>query len=679
MKFHPMLFLLALSCQAHTPPTEQVAADKPRIVGPDHVLVDLLRTSPGNEKIYVQVDVGLEEPGIFLVDTGASISTISEELAQDLSLQPHAEDGFLEGLGGTVQWSSVRLPAISLGDMTMSDVLAAVAVQGVPSYTGAMPLAGILGNNVWQHFVLAVDYPAERLELFRPGAWVQPEQAEPMLFDGLHCYTMVGLTARPQGSMVALSQKVLLAIDTGARGFLLSGVAGEALSAVATEGDEPIYGIGGDDDLPPSTFLKRTRRIHLDSAQLGGRTVDDPGVAQWINFTKGSSIGPDSLAGLVGFNALKNYRAVLDYQGGRFALTESTGERRERDGHQLLLEQDLDRYGDDPRRGMFRARLLAWLDRTDEAITTLAPYLELNPEDSEASVFMARLHRYSGDMAACWASMSTLGPAELLEQGELLSAVNGHILEGRMERAKVLVQAAMEQSREDDQVWVAAADLALASADPAQARISIARANELDENPDGHLLRRARIAMAEGDRMAALSHLRRLLEIYPLSGFAIWFYADIAQNDDERQMLVIDTQRAMDRLHPEDRPRDFQIAAYRAAGRLDRIDPILESAMAEDCDSLDKDTDTNNCQAWYLGMAGRDLDQALEKAILATTEAPHRPDYLDTLAVVHWRRGELKEAAQVSLRAVSYAPDDIYLLWQHENMQRRLEQAREQP
>ena len=148
-----------------------------RIEGPLKVKTDLLRTSPDGEKLYVQVDVGLKDPALFLVDTGASISAIQPVLAQSLGIEMRKEQGLLEGLGGAVSWSSGELPPIAIGKMKIHNVRAAIGVPGVPTTAGAMPLAGILGNNVWKQFVVSLDYKRNEMELAHPSVAEVPSTA----------------------------------------------------------------------------------------------------------------------------------------------------------------------------------------------------------------------------------------------------------------------------------------------------------------------------------------------------------------------------------------------------------------------------------------------------------------------------------------------------------------------
>ena len=661
MRFLSITLASLVGCPAHRANLGPQAYEL-TVRGAQHTEVDLLVDSPTSDKIFVQVDLGLDEPALFLVDTGASVTVVNAAVVEALGLVPDPGRGIIEGMGGSTPWSSVVIPSMRIGDVELLHVEAAADVRGVPSFGGGPPMQGILGNNVWQNFVLTVDYPTALLELDRGAPPPVLDNAAPMLFDGMHCYSFVRLESGP------LEHQVLLAIDTGARGVLLSGFSGAPLASLATQGEEALMGIGSGEDLPATGIMRSTRRIPLDRVTIGGATIDDPGDAQWVNFEGPVRIGPASMPGLVGHSVLKDHRVVFDIPGERFALTPSTGPARELQGHRVLLDHDLEVHGDDPERGYYRARLLAWLEEEPEATVEVLRYLALHPDDAEATVFLARLYEYMGDLNAYSATLSPLEPRTLGEQGELVSVVNGLLLADQPERSLELARTGVEALPDQARPKVALADALLATGDTTGARRALAEANHLDESPDGHLLRRARVALAEGDRLAALAHTRRLLEVLPSSGFAIWFYQHLVQGPAELGTFERDLELAMARLHPGDQPLDFLMAAYLRLDQPERALELLPQGLERDCEPLEPGPSRANCEAWYRAMAGVELDVALEHSLEATRDSPHRSDYLDTLAMVRWRRGELDLALETSTLAHAHSPADVYLAWQHERL-----------
>lgn len=668
---HPLLFVLACG-----PKQQATMATVEASEGLTHTQMDLIRPWPGAPKIYVQAGLPDGTQGIFLVDTGASVTVISEDIAERLNLPVTTNGGTISGLGGTSVWRQAVVPWVDLGGMQVYDVNVAVGVPGVPEYAGWIPIDGIIGNNVWGNFIMAVDYPADVLELGLPGTIDVPDTAAPMVFDGNHILIQVTLHAGEEGT---LTHTVSLELDTGARQILLSGNSGDGLEGVSTEGEEPIFGIGASDLIPVSAFYQRTRHIPVVSAELGGAVVEDPGAATWINYEGGPAIGPTGLRGLAGHVLMEDHRAIFDYPGGRFALVESTHPPRQADGHELMLAQDIAEFGEKaPERGLVRSRYLLTLDRNEEALEQLEAFLKKHPDDVEARVYRARVFRYLGDLEGYADAVAAMEPGDLVDENEVVATVNGMVLVQRQEDALALALLATEARPDEADSWLALADAQLGNADPQGARESVREAARHVENPDAYLKRRARIAMAEGDRNAALAHLRLRLSLYPSDGEALWFYAMLAA-DDEGVVATFqaDAQRAMARLHPEGRPLDFLMASYRLVGAEGLAEGLMDEGIARDCEDLDREASRDNCVAWYQAMGGAHDDASLALIQGAVDAEANRPDFLDTLAMVHLVRGELDQAAEAALMAARLNPDRFYHLWQAERIQALADAAKE--
>src|SRR5436190_6252021 len=167
--------LALVACAAHqtssTDPTASTASERSAQVAPDDhrfgptsvavsvdgppmATFDLWRAQPGAEKIYVAADPGDGKERLFLLDTGAAISVLSRDVADQLGLTVEDSGQFIVGLGGQTAWEKATLADLRLGSFHVKDVDVAVDVKGVPDVAGLVPIAGILGNNVWGHFVV---------------------------------------------------------------------------------------------------------------------------------------------------------------------------------------------------------------------------------------------------------------------------------------------------------------------------------------------------------------------------------------------------------------------------------------------------------------------------------------------------------------------------------------------
>lgn len=640
--------------------------------GPRSAELDLWRPSPGGTKLYVEAELGDGVRRMFLLDTGAAVSVLTAKAAAELNLRPGAPEGELVGLGGSVAYSSTVIDSVRLGGFTLHDVSFALGVPGLPDQAGLVTIDGILGNNVWGQFQLAIDYPANVLELHRPGTLRLPAEAVPMFFDGEHARAALTVQVEIDGAPVR--QTLAVEIDTGARGLLLSGPAPRPLQAAAREAEEPIYGIGAGDDLPPSNFLRTTRRIPLQAAEIGGVPMAKLGYATWINFAPSRAhIGPQGLPGLLGHEGLSDHRVIFDYPDQRFALSPPLRAPRPQDIHRWALQARRGREGGATPRD--HALWLAAVDQPEAAARRLRKQLRQRPEDTDARVLLARLHRDAGQLDRAEALLAALSPAELVDANEIIAVVNTAWLRGAPADGLRLARAAVEARPESAEAYVALSDAARVIEAWSDAREALREANALDQNPDGHLIRRAWIASAEGDAWGAAAHLSRLLELYPHSGMTLGVFADIADPHREgargaaappamASVFAQQLQIAAGRIHQDDGPLDFLTGAWSAAAQPGRAEAARTAGVRRDCASAPRADAGWNCEAWYLALAGTDLDRARGLAERALSVHPERADYLDTLATLYEAEGALPASADAARAAALRAPDHLYLLWQ---------------
>jgi uncharacterized Ntn-hydrolase superfamily protein len=98
----------------------------------------------------------------------------------------------------------------------------------------------------------------------------------------------------------------------------------------------------------------------------------------------------------------------------------------------------------------------------------------------------------------------------------------------------------------------------------------------------------------------------------------------------------------------------------------ERVGQTLARVLAKG----EADAETLNGLAWYTALAEVYLDEALVAAQRAVEMAPDSAQIVDTLAEVHFRRGEIDEAITTAARALALEPDSVYLREQLERFER---------
>jgi tetratricopeptide (TPR) repeat protein/predicted aspartyl protease len=649
--------------------------------GATHAELELLRPYAEFPRVFVQARLPDGELGTFLIDTGADISVLTTETAERIGLKFADSRGLVSGISEQIEVSFGVVDWIQLGDsLSVANVEVAVGLPGVTDRVDMLPVDGILGNNVWSNFVLDLDYRANLLHLHAPDSVRMPRKSVPMAFEGGHVKAVVQFTTvqhpdQPNAAVVAL--------DTGANEMILIGARAITFDGDYSEGVEPVLGVTTSETLPASALLRQTRRIPLHTVALGGSSVEVDFDARWLDYDRDVASSGLSVRGLVGHDLFEGNRVRFDYAGGLFAITPARSKPVFRDAHATLLAQDIERYGDDPSRWLLRAQLQLGMNELDASQSLLDALLaraaDVDPEQiAEARVLAARIRRVHGDLEGSWNYLAPLDATELLEQEELVSVVNGLLLEGRREQARTVAAEALKLHPDEGEAWVAQADVLADEGKLDAAQDALLQAARLAENPDAHLLRRARIALARGDHDGALTMLRSGVRLNPLDGKFLWFYAQLAAAQDP-DLVRHDIDQVIARTHPRMRPLDFLTGARAAIGDADDAERLRTEGIERDCGEVTTSPSAANCHAWYDVLALRDLDRAQRLVDEALAQDGERSDFLDTKAMVHLARGELQPALDAAIAAARMAPADPYMLWQAARVAARLSPAPDAP
>ena len=131
----------------------------------NYVSLPLRLTSSGFLSGEVQIE-GIDAPLNFIVDTGASVSVISDEVASIDALSQFESSERLRVIGSagiTDDVSTYRLPRLTFGSHSRSDVTAVALNLGIINEASGFEQAGILGGNFLRNFRLTFDFKNSRV------------------------------------------------------------------------------------------------------------------------------------------------------------------------------------------------------------------------------------------------------------------------------------------------------------------------------------------------------------------------------------------------------------------------------------------------------------------------------------------------------------------------------------
>jgi predicted aspartyl protease len=126
----------------------------------DAVEIPLRTTSSGFLSGEVNLD-GFDRPHNFIIDTGASISVVSERLAADETMSNYLQPTRLRVFGAAGVAEDVRtvtLPVVAIGAVKRTAVNAAILDLDPVNETAGFTQDGILGGNFLRHFRVSFDF-----------------------------------------------------------------------------------------------------------------------------------------------------------------------------------------------------------------------------------------------------------------------------------------------------------------------------------------------------------------------------------------------------------------------------------------------------------------------------------------------------------------------------------------
>lgn len=263
-------------------------------------------------KLVVEAWINRKGPFPFVLDTGGH-AILTPATARALGLKPRG-GGVSYGAGaGSRPVSYARVHSIGLGDARIDDQ--SVLVMGFsPVLTDRgdkPPIAGLLGLEVFERFVVTID-PAKKQLILQPFKSFTPPAAAaavPIRFTD----DMPLVRARLDG------KAGIFGIDTGNSGPLMlfpdwaqhSGLSGYYEAGLA----EPDGGVGG-------TFM--AHMAYIRSLEVGGLTVPGPEPGMLTPHGVGATSNP-SEAGNLGMSVWRAFRVTLDYRDQRLYLSPRQG------------------------------------------------------------------------------------------------------------------------------------------------------------------------------------------------------------------------------------------------------------------------------------------------------------------------------------------------------------------
>jgi predicted aspartyl protease len=250
------------------------------------------------------IEVGIndsDEPSSFIVDTGAGLTCISYEAADEFDIETHG-DMSAAGAGGALKVKTAYLDSLILGELTVEVLEVMVIDIATMGEMMGRRIDGILGYNVLNRFATTIDIAGGSMTFADPDAPLpESEGSVTMPFQVLMGVPVVK-------GVVDGTAEVDFLVDTGAAVSVLPRpIADELEPESVLEGAMA----AGADARPIEMTLARFTELALD-----GITVPEPVFSSPTGSPKEDPLGSTidtGTRGVLGTAILGNFRLTLNY------------------------------------------------------------------------------------------------------------------------------------------------------------------------------------------------------------------------------------------------------------------------------------------------------------------------------------------------------------------------------
>jgi predicted aspartyl protease len=272
------------------------------------------RATLTNNLVVVPVRVNGSQPLPFIVDTGASSSVIDPRPARDLKLTLRGDTTASTG-GGNVNASAINGVTLQIGDLSLPNLnIVAIDLSGLAAGLG-QPIAGILGYDLFQRYVVEIDYSAGFVRLHDPGRYLPDRrltaaqgQILPITIEDNTPF----INAHVLGNLTAPAAK--LEFDTGKTG---------ALTLIREYFDTYSLRRAGQREIAVSAGALLPGQVpaivtRVQGLQLGQLTIN--GIVAMIVPNRAAGDVTGTTVGILGGEVLKRFTVVIDYARNQVIL-----------------------------------------------------------------------------------------------------------------------------------------------------------------------------------------------------------------------------------------------------------------------------------------------------------------------------------------------------------------------
>ena len=577
----------------------------------------MYRLSSESNMALVEIEINNQGPFLFQINPGYPFSFVHPEIVEEVGLPKRANRKFTK---------DTTTLTMTIGGKQIKDVQMIINDRGFIQSTGALPVHGILGMDIFKDHILKISYGGQSYEVFEQNSdFKWPEST--INFTTKNRLLVIPMELHFQTKDGSVSRKH---VDVSLDPF-----------------SNAIY-------LNTMDFDKDQAEVEVNSFKIGETTFNGPFNAKLIPSNEPS----------INFEMFKEYDLIIDQKNNKMAVMPTNILRKQKNINQVKLQQMEWSFNANTDK-LLLAKLQIQDRQFKNALRNLIRYTKENPENDEAQQLLAGTAKTLRDFQKYHSISEVFSVTKLIEKNLLVDLTNSMWLNGDKKKSKELIDKALKQHTEEVATWVSFADYLRFEGKPDESSTALSTAVNISGNPDAFLLRRAWTAHQLGDHLAALTFLRRLLQLNTTRS-ELWFYSQLYKESPYVDILERDVMNDAKALSSQSRGLDFYAAALIQIGQTKLAKEIALDGIERDCQTLDKKSDKINCLHWFSAMLAENTRQAVKEMKSLVKKYPYRSDYIDTYAVLLYINGDKQQAYEQSLRAAQISAADPYMLWQLE-------------
>jgi predicted aspartyl protease len=276
-----------------------------------------IQLGSGSGHPHVPVMINRKGPFVFVLDTGASITTVSSSLVETLGIPTYeGEKKKARGVGGNeLPVMTAKIESLEIGSQQFQDEeVGVIDFANVLGTTGCGPTAGVIGHTLLKNFRVSIHYGTQQLSLEESNGTDTVDALEWIPFKYLMGSHLIGVPVYINGK-----GPFDYILDTGSSGNVMTptvaskiGVTIPSSGAIEAEGCSggECVGVGGS---------AMGYGAMIQSISIGSVILSDT-IMGVIDLGVISPSGQKLDYGIIGYPFLKDHKLIIDYPKQRLAL-----------------------------------------------------------------------------------------------------------------------------------------------------------------------------------------------------------------------------------------------------------------------------------------------------------------------------------------------------------------------